>query len=335
MSLTAEVRQELLRVTVSHPAVLTAEVASLLRYTCALHLVDGQIVVEAEVEGSGTARRLAAAIEELFHLSAEPGSVPPTPTAGEGGVPGAAEDSVRHRMRWSTGGTELSRRTGLIDRGGHPVRGLPPYIINGTGEQCAAAWRGAFLAHGSVGDPGRPSVMEVTTPSNEAAVALVGAARRLGVTAKTRELRGMFRVVVRDQEGVGSLLEQMGAVRARARWDALCREREAKAGSHRLANFDDANQRRSTRAAAAAATRVERALALLGEDVPEHLFQAGSLRVKHREASLEELGQLAEPPMTKDAVAGRIRRLLTMADRRAKELGVPDTAADAEVDDRE
>ncbi|HEY9391935.1 MAG TPA: helix-turn-helix domain-containing protein, partial [Mycobacteriales bacterium] len=45
----------------------------------------------------------------------------------------------------------------------------------------------------------------------------------------------------------------------------------------------------------------------------------------HRQASLEELGQLADPPMTKDAVAGRIRRLLALADKRAHELGVPDT----------
>jgi hypothetical protein len=29
--------------------------------------------------------------------------------------------------------------------------------------------------------------------------------------------------------------------------------------------------------------------------------------------------------MTKDAVAGRIRRLLAMADKRARDLGVPDT----------
>jgi len=29
--------------------------------------------------------------------------------------------------------------------------------------------------------------------------------------------------------------------------------------------------------------------------------------------------------MTKDAVAGRIRRLLAMADKRAKDLGIPDT----------
>ena len=40
---------------------------------------------------------------------------------------------------------------------------------------------------------------------------------------------------------------------------------------------------------------------------------------------LEELGRLADPPMTKDAVAGRIRRLLSMADRKAKVDGIPDT----------
>ncbi|MDN6304079.1 MAG: DNA-binding protein WhiA, partial [Brachybacterium sp.] len=42
-------------------------------------------------------------------------------------------------------------------------------------------------------------------------------------------------------------------------------------------------------------------------------------------ASLEELGRLADPPLTKDAVAGRIRRLLATADKRAEELGVPGT----------
>ena len=54
---------------------------------------------------------------------------------------------------------------------------------------------------------------------------------------------------------------------------------------------------------------------------------AGRLRIEHRQASLEELGQLASPPLTKDAIAGRIRRLLAMADKRARDLGVPDTEA--------
>ena len=80
-------------------------------------------------------------------------------------------------------------------------------------------------------------------------------------------------------------------------------------------------------AAVAACARVERALEILGDDVPEHLRTAGNLRLAHRDASLDELGHHADPPMTKDAVAGRIRRLLAMADKRADELGVPDTEA--------
>ncbi len=71
--------------------------------------------------------------------------------------------------------------------------------------------------------------------------------------------------------------------------------------------------------------RVERALEILGEEIPDHLGQAGRLRLEHKQASLEELGQLSEPVLTKDAIAGRIRRLLAMADKRAEELGVPDT----------
>ena len=71
--------------------------------------------------------------------------------------------------------------------------------------------------------------------------------------------------------------------------------------------------------------RVERALEILGDDAPDHLLQAGRLRREHANASLEELGALADPPMTKDAVAGRIRRLLHMADKRAADLGIPDT----------
>lgn len=103
--------------------------------------------------------------------------------------------------------------------------------------------------------------------------------------------------------------------------------REVRATANRLANFDDANLRRSARAAVAAGARVQRAMEILGADVPGHLVEAGRLRLEHQQASLEELGALADPPMTKDAIAGRIRRLLALADKRAAELGIPDTEA--------
>jgi DNA-binding protein WhiA len=66
---------------------------------------------------------------------------------------------------------------------------------------------------------------------------------------------------------------------------------------------------------------------ILGDEVPDHLVEAGRLRLEHQQASLEELGALADPPMTKDAIAGRIRRLLALADKRASDLGIPSTEA--------
>ena len=103
--------------------------------------------------------------------------------------------------------------------------------------------------------------------------------------------------------------------------------REVRASVNRLANFDDANLRRSAQAAVTAGARVERALAILGDEVPDHLKAAGLLRLENKQASLEELGQMHNPPLTKDAIAGRIRRLLAMADKLAADLGIPSTEA--------
>jgi DNA-binding protein WhiA len=110
-------------------------------------------------------------------------------------------------------------------------------------------------------------------------------------------------------------------------WEERRMRREVRATANRLANFDDANLRRSARAAVAASARVQRAMEILGDDIPDHLREAGQLRITHGQASLEELGSLSSPPMTKDAIAGRIRRLLAMADKRASDLGIPDTEA--------
>ena len=126
---------------------------------------------------------------------------------------------------------------------------------------------------------------------------------------------------------IGDMLQRMGALGSRRNWEEMRQRREVRATANRLVNFDDANLRRSAQAAVAACARVERALEILGDTIPDHLKYAGELRLSHREASLDELGHHADPPMTKDAVAGRIRRLLAMADKRAEDLGIPGTEA--------
>jgi cell division protein WhiA len=315
VAMTAEVKDELSRLVINSVSARRAEVAALLRFAGGLHILSGRVIVEAEVDLGIIARRLRKDIFDLYGYNAV------VHVLSASGI----RKNTRYLVRVAKDGEALARQTGLLDLRGRPVRGLPAQVVGGGIADAQAAWRGAFLAHGSLTEPGRSSALEVSCPGPEAALALVGAARRLGISAKAREVRGADRVVVRDGEAIGALLTHMGAQDTRLTWEERRLRREVRATANRLANFDDANLRRSARAAVAAAARAERALQILGDSVPDHLSAAGQLRVQHRQASLEELGRLADPPMTKDAVAGRIRRLLSMADRKAKQDGVPDT----------
>lgn len=322
MAMTARVKAELASSNITKPCCRKAEVSATLRFAGGLHIVAGRIVVEAELDTGAAARRLRREIGEVFGHASELLVV----------APSGLRKSNRYLVRVVTDGEALARQTGLLDGRGRPVRGLPPAIVNGSACDSVATWRGAFLAHGSLTEPGRSSSLEVTCPGPEAALALAGAARRLGIVAKAREVRGVDRVVIRDGDAIGALLTRLGAFESLMAWEERRMRREVRATANRLANFDDANLRRSARAAVAAGARVERALEILGEDVPDHLRYAGALRAEHKQASLEELGALHDPPLTKDAIAGRIRRLLAMADKRAGELGIPSTEASLSAD---
>ena len=232
----------------------------------------------AEFDAGNVARRIRNEVAEVFGRPSEVSVL----------APGGLRKNSRYIVRVAKGGDDLARQTGLIDMHGRPVRGLPPQIVS-AGVCCAtAAWRGAFLAHGSLTEPGRSSALEVTCPGPEAALALVGSARRMGVATKAREVRGIDRVVIRDGEAIGALLTRIGAHSSVLAWEERRMRREVRATANRLANFDDANLRRSIRAAVAAGARVERAMELLPDDSPDHLLSAGRLRLEHRQASLEE-----------------------------------------------
>src|ERR1700743_70431 len=99
-------------------------------------------------------------------------------------APSGRRRGNRYVVRVLKGGDSLARQTGLLDNHGRPVRGLPRQVVSGTPCDCEAAWRAAFLAHGSLTEPGRSMALEVTCPGSEAALALVGAAPRLKNPAK-------------------------------------------------------------------------------------------------------------------------------------------------------
>ncbi len=312
-AMTGLVKDELSQLPAGRTCCRRAEISALLRFAGGLYLVDGRIVIQAELDSGLVARRLRREIGELY---GHPASVKVLPAGG-------LHPGPRYLVWVERDGGSLARSAGLVDQAGRPVRGLPPVVVSGGGCDAAAAWRGAFLARGLLSEPRGSCSLEVAAPGPEAALALIGAARRLGVAAKSRQVRGVERVAVRDGNAIGELLGQLGASAGALAWQQRQLRRQAPAST--IASFETANQRRIAHAAATGVARVQAAMGLLQAGVPEHLLAAGRLRLEHPQASLEELGAFADPPMTKDAVAGRLRRLLAVADRHATVTGLPTT----------
>ena len=145
MAMTGLVKDELSRVEVLKPCCRKAEVSTLLRFAGGLHIASGRIVVEAELDTGAAARRLRKDIAEVFGHTSDLIVV----------APGGLRKGNRYVVRVRKDGDSLARQTGLVDAHGRPVRGLPRHVVSGPTCDCEAAWRGAFLAHGSLTGPGR------------------------------------------------------------------------------------------------------------------------------------------------------------------------------------
>src|SRR5256885_3496534 len=239
MAMTAAVKDELSRVDVPKPCCRRSEMAALLRFAGGLHIVSGRVVVEAELDTGNVARRLRREIAEVCGYPSE------IHVLASGGL----RKGSHYIVRVVKDGEALARQTGLLDVRGRPVRGLPPHVVSASMCCAVAAWRGAFMAHGSLTEPGRSCALEVTCPGPESALALVGAARRIGIAAKAREVRGVDRVVVKDGDAIAHLLTRLGAHASVLSWEERRGPRGGRGAPHRAGHPPDAPPRRPAPAA--------------------------------------------------------------------------------------
>jgi DNA-binding protein WhiA len=330
MEPTEQVLGELARTPAMPPCCLLAEIGAALRLSGTVRRRPGKTVVEAEFPGYPQAARLREAITAAFGyrplIQVLAGA-----SAGKNGKP---DGNPRYLLAAGTGRQAETLILGarLTDPAGRPLVGMPRPVVAGRRCDCAAGWRGAFLAAGLLYPPDRAKpALTVACPSKETALALAGAARRIGVAARMREYRGACQAVVDSADGIARLLTEIGSPGTAGKW--LARWEEYRAGNQaspavRPCNQGDlngSNLTRSRQAAAASAMRTRRAVEILGDNMPGHLQDAARLRIGHPDAHLGQLGKMASPPLSKHTIAGRLRQLNTLANARAAELGISGT----------
>lgn len=306
MSFTAEVKDELSRVDPRRTCCSKAELAALIRIEGTLGISGpDRYRLEVATETAAVARTVIKLLHQIYGLKTELTvrrsvlhktnnyliTVPSQPS-----LPGALRD------------------LGILGDDGLSLA-IDPAVVKR--DCCAIAFlRGAFLGGGFVADPHGDFHFELTAETEEMAEGLAALMARFGIEARVAKRRGLFAVYLKGAEPIVTFLALVGAHRALLRTEDVRIVKSMRNDVNRLVNAEIANQAKTAEAALEQLAAIRTIAETRGLDsLPPALAELAALRLQHPEVSLRELGELADPPLTKSAVYHRVRRIEQIAAR--------------------
>ena len=306
MSFTAEVKDELSRIMPKRNCCPKAELAALVRVEGTLHITGKERYrLEVATETAPVARKTIKLLHELYGLK--------------------TELTVRRSILHKTNNylitvpqqaklTQSLNDLGILDDSLDISYRIPGRLVKK--DCCAVSYlRGAFLGGGFVADPHGDFHFELTAEAPEMADDLVTLMARFEMEARVTKRRGLYAVYLKGAEPIVTFLALVGAHRALLRAEDVRVMKSVRNRVNRLVNAETANLVKSTDAAMAQLEGIRQLAESRGLDgLPPALRELAYLRLEHPDASLRELGEYADPPLSKSAVYHRIRRLEELAE---------------------
>ena len=198
---------------------------------------------------------------------------------------------------------------GILDSKGSLVTGIPHHLTDR--ECCRKSYvRSALVAGGFVADPKGDFHLEIAVQGEQYANELADLVCSLGVRARVNPRRGSYAVYMKSADDICTLLSILGADSAVASIQDARAMKSVKNDVNRLVNAEIANQGRSATASQRQLELIRRAgeLGLRGTMSPA-IEEFCDLREAHPELTLRDLGELADPPLSKSALYHRSLRL--------------------------
>lgn len=192
---------------------------------------------------------------------------------------------------------------------GDVLRTLPRSAIS---KRCCrnAYLRGAFLGAGSILTPDKGYQMEFVASSKERADALRYILEKCDLHLAEMQRRGSTVLYARRGDDVVALLGMMGAGQALMDMENARITRESRNQANRAANCDQANTMKQISAAQKQADQILAYREDPKVPLPADLQELATLRLEYMEASLEQLGEMMHPALTKSGVNHRMRKLM-------------------------
>jgi cell division protein WhiA len=222
-----------------------------------------------------------------------------------------------------TGLHEMLYDLGMLTRE-HSLEGsIKPELLKGS--CCRASFlRGAFLAGGSVTDPQKKTYhLEMVTHNEEFANGLVYLMNLQGIKARTGTRKDQYLVYLKDSVVIIHFLSLINAHTAVIKLEEVKVIKGLRGEVNRIVNCETANLEKTLNAAWNQVEIINQLILEPGlRDLPAKLRQTAELRLEYPEASLKELGEYHQPPISKSAVNHRLRIILEIAKNFSNEAGI-------------
>ena len=170
--------------------------------------------------------------------------------------------------------------------------------------------RGAFLASGSMSNPGKSYHFEIVCRKQQGAEELCRVIETFDIFPKTVRRKNKHIVYLKDSGAIVDILNVMNAPNALMKLENVRIIKDMKNSANRQYNCDSANITKVVKAAARQLEDIRYIEARLGfGKLSPALREMAQVRLEHPEESLQELGTYLDPPVGKSGVNHRLKKL--------------------------
>ena len=311
MSFTTEVKEELSRVAPTCSHCENATLAALIRIEGTLLMKgQGKYALEIATDSPVVARFIIKALHESYQLTTDL----------------TMRRSVLHKTpNWlievpaQPGLNEALIKLGVLGREGEGLeRGIDPDLIRK--QCCASAYlRGVFLGSGFISNPRGDFHFELKVETQATADAIVAMLADRGIKAKVIQRRNSYLIYLKSGAAISSFLALVGAHQSALKMENERVVKSVRNDVNRRVNAEIANQAKASAASVDQIMTIRYVLDHRDISVlPQALQEYIKLRLAYPDATLKELGEAADPPLSKSAINHRVRRLDQLAQEIAR-----------------
>lgn len=176
---------------------------------------------------------------------------------------------------------------------------------------CRRAYlRGTFLSSGSITNPERGYHLEISTELTGLVEKIMAIMASLGLEAGVTQRKGSLVIYMKDGGEIVTMLNLMGAHSALLHFENVRVMKDMRNQVNRLVNCETANVDKTVKAAMDQLEDIQIIDAAIGlEELPPKLREIARVRLENPYASLQEIGDLMVPKMSKSGVNYRFRQL--------------------------